>query len=158
MDSSGNPFGQADIRHRSGHADVSMAGIPSGVPPTGTATRQYASAGVRTNPIASAANYGGGLLAPSSSNIFGQFFVGPYNIGSAIKSGMTNQITMEVMIGAACNILVTGWIINSITSRPSVLDSFGLVSTTAAQVGFGLFFSPMPTTATKQMTPGPVAN
>jgi hypothetical protein len=54
-----------------------------------------------------------------------------------------------MLLGAACNIVVTGWMINVMTARPSVLDSFGLVSTSAAQVGFGLIFSTAPTTATK---------
>lgn len=155
MDEHGVPFGQASVHLRAGH--TSTAGLPLATAVTATSNadgaKRFASAGVRTNPIANSGNYGGSLLTAASSNVFGQFFVGPYNIGNALKTGTISSLSMEAYLGAAVNIVVTGWMINVITSRPSVLDAFGLVSTSAAQVGFGLLFSPAPTTAVKVNAP-----
>lgn len=158
MDEYGVPFGQSSVHLRAGHTSTAGAPLATAVTATNNAdgAKRFASAGVRTNPIANSGNYGGSLLTAASSNVFGQFFVGPYNIGNALKTGTLSSLSMEAYLGSAVNIVLTGWMINVITSRPSVLDAFGLVSTTAAQVGFGLLFSPAPTTAVKVNTPPPV--
>ena len=91
-------------------------------------------------------SYGAGVGmtgATMSTNLYGQFFVGPYNIGQALRYDQLSNIPTETLIGAAANILITGWIINSITGRESVLDSFGLLSSAIAQIGVGAFLTPL---------------
>lgn len=158
MDENGVPYGQASVHMRAGHTSTSQAPLPTGLVTTSPddGAKRYSTAGIRTNPVSTSGNFGGGLLNASNSNVFGQFFVGPVNIGTALKNGQLSTLTMETYLGAAVNLVLTGWMINVITSRPSVLDSFGLVSTTAAQVGFGLLFSPAPTTMVKAAADPPM--
>jgi hypothetical protein len=154
MDENGLPYGQGSVHMRAGHTSTSQAPLSASVTATSPddGAKRYSTAGIRTNPVSTSGNFGGSLLSASNSNVFGQFFVGPVNIGTAMKNGSLGTLTMETWLGAAVNIVLTGWMINVITSRPSVLDSFGLVSTTAAQVGFGVLFSPAPTTMVKAST------
>lgn len=78
------------------------------------------------------------------SGLAGQIFVGPYNVGFALRTGTLGNLSAPVWAGTAANILVTGWILNVMTNRPSPFDTFGLLSSAVAQMGFGMFLSPLP--------------
>lgn len=88
------------------------------------------------------------------SGLAGQLFVGPYNIGNALRTSTLGSLGAPVWAGAAANILVTGWILNVTTARPSPFDTFGLLASAVAQIGFGMFLSPLPVT---QSTSGAAA-
>lgn len=81
-----------------------------------------------------------------ATSLAGSFFTGPYEVGLAMRNGTVGQLEMGTYVGALVNVLVTGWILNMITDRPSPLDTFGIAASAAAQIGFGLFLSPQPTT------------
>ena len=144
-----NPVGTQALSGSGRQHGANMAGMMMGS--TDLYKRSLVS-GVQTRPVASAA-FGANLPALQSDNLFGQVFVGPYNLGAALKNGTTNQLTMETVLGAAVNVVVSGWIINMITNRPSPLDAFGMVCSAVSQGGMGLFFSPMPTMAANRTTP-----
>jgi hypothetical protein len=104
------------------------------------------SAGQKYLPTGSAAGTGTGLSGQADqASIFGQFVVGPYLVGNAIRNGSVTDLEIETWLGAAANVVVSGWIINMITDQPSPLSAFGLVASGAAQVGVGLFFTMAPT-------------
>jgi hypothetical protein len=90
-------------------------------------------------------NYGAGVPGgPFDPSLYSQFFMGPYNIGVAMRDGTVGSLPTMTWLSAAINVFVTGWMINSITGRDSVLDVFGLVASGGAQVVFGVFASPLP--------------
>lgn len=102
-----------------------------------------ASTGPKFKPAGTA---GTGKAVPGTyaTSLTGSFFTGPYEVGLAMRNGTVGQLDMSTYLGALMNILATGWILNVVTDRPSPLDSFGLVASAAAQIGFGLFLVPQP--------------
>lgn len=111
-----------------------------------TAKSALKASGLKHLPVGSAAGAGVGLTGESDqASLYGQFFVGPYNLGHALRTGGINSLALETYLGAAANVLVTGWLLNVITDQPSPLAGFGLVASGAAQIGVGLFLTMQPT-------------
>jgi hypothetical protein len=88
-----------------------------------------------------------------SSALYGSFFVGPFQLGVALRTGDMSGVDVTVLVGTAVNVLVTGWVLNMIAARPSPFDSFGLLASLAAQAGAGAFLQPM--AAVKPSTAAP---
>lgn len=101
--------------------------------------------GMKHLPVGSAAGAGVGLTGEADqASLYGQFFVGPYNIGHALRTGGISTLSTDTYLGAAANILATGWMLNVITDQPSALAGFGIVASGLAQIGVGLFLTLQP--------------
>lgn len=79
---------------------------------------------------------------PTTRDLVGQIFLGPYEIGQALRQGNAASLPRDVWLGALINVIVTGWILNMTVDRPSPLDPFGLLASGGGQVAFGLFLTP----------------
>lgn len=141
----------AGSRYRSRRGMSITGGAPGTFPATNTVLdRNEETAaqapGQKYLPTTTPGGSGTGLTGSADQTaLVGQFFLGPYNIGNALRTGGFFDLETEVFLGAAANIVVTGWMLNMITDQPSPLAAFGLVASGAAQIGVGLFFTMAPT-------------
>lgn len=90
-----------------------------------------------------------------SSPLYGSFFVGPYQFGVGLRNGDLASFDVTMLVGSAVNILVTGWVLNMLAGRASPFDTFGILASTAAQVGTGALLSPMGGVKQAQVQPPP---
>ena len=90
----------------------------------------------------------------AAASITAAMFQGPTNIGMAIRSGNLGALPMQTYVGSAINIAITGLILNVTMQRGAPFDSFGLLASGAAQIGFGLFFNPYPIAKSVQRSIG----
>ena len=115
--------------------------LPAGVLNTSSA---LPASGLKHLPAGTAGQGVGLAGSASGADLFGQVVVGPYNIGSALRTGTTSQLGLNAAVGSLVNFVVTGWVVNTLSARPSPLDSFGIVASAVAQIGMGLFLTPAP--------------
>lgn len=71
-------------------------------------------------------------------------FTGPFMLGQSLKAGGAG-LNSSVLLGAAVNLSVLGWMVNVATQRPSPMDPFGPFVAGVAQIGAGLLITPLAT-------------